>query len=74
MSTSRSVCGVGLFVLGGVVFLSAQTQPNPTGTPVNAGQIGSPSDIPAPQQRSGKSPEDYDPLLDPPHCRAQRLR
>ncbi len=66
MSIIRAFCGVGLFVVGGIIFLCAQTQPNPAGTPVNTGQIASPSDIPAPQQRSGKSPEDYDPLLDPP--------
>ena len=46
--------------------LCAQTQSEPGGQSVTAGQVVSPPGAPPDEQRPGKSPEDYDPLLDPP--------
>ena len=63
---ARSVCGLAIVILVGVQVLCAQTQPEPNGEPITAGQITSPSSPPPDEHRTGKSLEDYDPLLDPP--------
>ena len=63
---TRLVLGLSLTTLFGVTSLCAQAQPDSAPTPVNAGQLAAPSDVPPPGQRPAKSPEDYDPLLDPP--------
>ncbi len=62
---NRLACGLTLLTLVSVQS-SAQTQPDAAGKSVNSGQLSPPPVIPNPDQHSGKSPEDYDPLLDPP--------
>lgn len=63
---TRLTCCLTLALLVGVTPLWAQTQPDAEGKPANAGQLAPASSVPNSEQRAAKSPEDYDPLLDPP--------
>lgn len=63
---NKLTCGLTLLTMLSVLSLCAQTRPDATGRQANSGQLSPPPAIPNPEQQSGKSPEDYDPLLDPP--------
>ncbi len=63
---TRPTCCFTLILLIGVAPLCAQTQPDAEGKPAIAVQPAPASSVPNPEQRAGKSAEDYDPLLDPP--------